>query len=70
MITKKKWVPGHNCKFNLAKGRLTILPSPSFTIVDYCRTFDMACFHAKQKKIKKAVKVNRWWEIPTLTALA
>ena len=67
MLNKKKWVPGHNCKFNLAKGgKLTILPNPDFTIMDYVQTFNMVKLHAKWKKIKQPTQVNEWWKIPTL----
>ena len=71
MMNKKKWVPGHNCQFNLAKGGLlTILPTVDFTVSDYIRTFDMVRLHAKWKKIKQPVAVNRFWDIPTLTEIA
>jgi len=67
----KKLIPAHNSNFHLGKGKLTIYPSESFTILDYWRTFKMAKLHAKKKKIKKPVKVNRFWDnsyfVPTLT---
>jgi hypothetical protein len=71
MINKKKWVPGHNCKFNLAKGgRLTILPTMDFNGFDYKQTFKLVELHAKYKKIKRPEEVNKWWKIPTLMEAA
>ena len=58
---KKQWIPGMNCQFHLAKGgRLTIVPtSMNFTGIDLKRTYDMAQEHAKQKKLKRPVVMNR-----------
>lgn len=60
-MIKKQWIHGINCKFHLGKGgKFTVIPtSEDFSPHDLMRTYNMAILHARKKKIKMPVTMNR-----------
>ena len=68
MINKKKYFPANNCQYHVSKdGRVELLPTPHFTIVDLILVGELAIERAKKAKVRMPALTNRWWLIPTLT---
>ena len=67
----KNTITANNSSFSIDRsGKVSVYPTPHFTIMDLVLVGEMAIKEAKRKRVKIPRLTNKWWKIPTLNQVA